>query len=167
MKTYIQKSLFIGMFALVSVVFPQVLFAQADQDIVAIESTLSTEFQVVKEKTKMQKNRIMAIIEKWRKDQAEMWSSIKAEKQEQVAARDNAMDQGLLDRTNRVLEGEQVSLVQDSFEDFDGNIFLLKLYIAALSIFVAIFNQPVVFYTIGVVLGLGLISRIYRFIFKS
>jgi hypothetical protein len=72
------------------------------------------------------------------------------------------MDQGLVDRTNRVLEGEQASVVQGSVKDFDGNIFLLKIYIAAISLFVLIFSYPIVFYAVVIFLILAIAHRIYE-----
>jgi len=101
-------------------------------------------------------------VDTWRKGQETTWRALKAEKQEEIKARDNKMDQGLKDRENKVLEGEQASIVQDSVKDFDWHIFLLKIYVAALTVFVFIFAYPVAFYGVIIVIVLSILRRLYQ-----
>lgn len=116
----------------------------------------------VQTSTKAFGNSIFQKVDTWRAGQEKAWSALKLEKQEEVKVRDEKMDQGLVDRTNRVLEGEQASVVQGSVKDFDGNIFLLKIYIAAISLFVLIFSYPIVFYAVIIFLTLTIVHRIYQ-----
>jgi hypothetical protein len=132
--------------------------------------TLSTESsddkkinpEEIKDSAKKISSSIFQKIDSWRANQSNIWSALKLEKQEEVKIRDAKMDQGLIDRTNRVLEGEQASVVQGSVKDFDANIFLLKIYIAIISLFVLIFSYPVVFYAVVILLILVVVHRIYE-----
>jgi hypothetical protein len=101
-------------------------------------------------------------VDTWRKGQETTWRALKTEKQEEVKARDAKMDQGLKDRENKVLEGEQASIVQGSVKDFDWHIFLIKIYIAALTVFVFIFAYPIAFYGVIIVIVFSILRRLYQ-----
>lgn len=101
-------------------------------------------------------------VDTWRKGQETTWRALKTEKQGEVKIRDAKMDQGLKDRENKVLEGEQASIVQGSVKDFDWHIFLLKIYIAALTVFVFIFAYPIAFYGVIIVIVFAILRRLYQ-----
>lgn len=103
-------------------------------------------------------------IDAWRISQNETWKAIKTEKELQIAQGQQQLDDNRDNRVDRVLNEEQVSLVNNSGQDIQktGNVFLLKLYVALLSVFVIIFSYPLVFYTIIVFLIVSITSSLFN-----
>jgi len=102
-------------------------------------------------------------IDAWRIHQESIWRAMKTEKETQIEERTTAMYDKVDNRVDRVLEGEQASLVQGAGDDFDGSIFLLKLYTAVLAVFVIVFSSKLLFF--GIV-GLVLFSFVYKLVVR-
>lgn len=107
-------------------------------------------------------NKIYTAVDAWRAGQETSWRALRTSKQDEITTRNSAMDAGIQNRVDKVLAGEQASIVQGSVKDFDWHIFLLKLYVAALTVFVFIFAYPIAFYGIAIVVILLIIRQIYQ-----
>jgi hypothetical protein len=172
MKNKISFSQIITISAIITLISVHAVFAETKKPAVTTTAVTTSQTESsddkkinpdeIKDSAKTFGNSVFQKIDTWRAGQAQTWAALKTEKQEEVKIRDAKMDQGLVDRTNRVLEGEQASVVQGSVKDFDGNIFLLKIYIAAISLFVLIFSYPIVFYAVVIFLILAIAHRIYE-----
>lgn len=103
-------------------------------------------------------------IDAWRVQQATIWTAIKTEKETEITVRTQTVNDHRDDRVNRILNEEQITLFNGAGEDLkgDGNIFLLRLYAFALSIFVIIFTTPVIFYGIIIIVLLSIVHKIFQ-----
>lgn len=103
-------------------------------------------------------------IDAWRISQNQTWKAIKTEKELQITQGQQQLDDNRDNRVDRVLNEEQVSLVNNSGKDIEetGNVFLLKLYVALLSVFGIIFSYPLVFYTIITFLIISIVSSLFH-----
>lgn len=103
-------------------------------------------------------------IDTWRMSQNETWKALKIEKELQITQGEQELDQNRDNRVDKVLNEEQVSLVNNSGQDIQktGNVFLLKLYVALLSLFVIVFSYPVVFYVIIAIIIFSIISSLFN-----
>jgi hypothetical protein len=106
---------------------------------------------------------IFDTIENWRLNQEKIWRAIRTEKEQEIDARNEIMDDKIMDRSEKVLNEEQSTVVTGAGNDFDGKILLLKLYTAVLSLFVVIFSSKALFCIILVlIVGMTLSSIIGR-----
>ncbi len=107
-------------------------------------------------------------IDVWRMTQVDTWKAIKTEKELQIIEGELELDDNRNERVDRVLNEEQVSLINNSGQDFEktGNVFLLKLYTALLGIFVFVFSTPVFFYGIILFIIIIIINKIFNQLFN-
>jgi hypothetical protein len=133
------------------------------------ESTIDT--TVAKEKAKgiwaVIKAWGISVYEKinaWRLSQATIWRDIKSEKELQITSLSQTTEENRNERVENTLNGEQGTLFKGSSQDFKGtgNVFLLKLYVFALNIFLFIFTTPVIFYGIIIIGILSILNRIVQ-----
>jgi hypothetical protein len=152
----------LSIFAILSVVilFPVMsVFAQTNVD---TATKVSTTTQKVTTSVRDAAMPWYQKIDAWRVSQNETWKAIKSEKELQITQGQQQLDDNRDNRVDRVLNEEQASLVNGAGDDIGktGNVFLLKLYVALLTIFVIIFSYPLVFYTIIVFLIVSIISSL-------
>lgn len=103
-------------------------------------------------------------VDVWRASQGKIWTDIKNEKEAEVAARTQTVDENRDNRVNRILNEEQTTLFNGAGNDLkgDGNIFLLRLYTFALFIFVIIFTTPIIFYGIIILVIIAILNKIIQ-----
>lgn len=102
------------------------------------------------------------VADTWRKEQEVLWKGIQETKRAEVARRESAMDAEILSRSDKVLAEQQSTVVQGAGDDFDGSIFILKVYVFVLSIFVFIFSHAWLFYLIFGILVYNILRTIYE-----
>lgn len=105
---------------------------------------------------------IFSVVEVWRTQQETIWTGIKVNKQAEIAQREIRMDNEILGRSEKVLNEQQSTVVQGAGDDFDGSIFLLKIYVFVLSIFVFIFTHSWLFYIIAIIIVYNILRTIYE-----
>ncbi len=107
-------------------------------------------------------------VDAWRLTQRDVWEAIKSEKELQITEEKLVLNENRENRTDRVLNGEQVSIVNASGQDFEktGNVFLMKLYTALLTIFVIIFSSPIIFYGIILFFVLVFLNKLFVKLFR-
>lgn len=127
----------------------------------ATESPLEEKIAPVLEPVKIFFINLYTTIDNWRVRQGDIWKSLKSEKEEQIAERSQAMDDQILERSEKVLREEQNTVVQGAGDDFDGSIFLLKLYVFVLGVFVIIFTYAWLFYLIFGFIVFNILRTLY------
>jgi hypothetical protein len=82
----------------------------------------------------------------------------------QITSLSQTTEENRNERVENTLNGEQGTLFKGSSQDFKGtgNVFLLKLYVFALNIFLFIFTTPVIFYGIIIIGILSILNRIVQ-----
>jgi hypothetical protein len=103
-----------------------------------------------------------SVVESWRTQQQNIWTGIKTNKRAEIAQREIRMDAEILGRSEKVLNEEQSTVVTGAGDDFDGSIFLLKIYVFVLSIFVFIFTYAWLFYIIAGIIVFNILRTIYE-----
>jgi hypothetical protein len=106
--------------------------------------------------------RIFLVVDVWRTQQQTIWVGIQDDKKAEIAQREIRMDNEILGRSEKVLNEEQSTVVQGAGDDFDGSIFLLKIYVFVLSVFVFIFTHAWMFYTIALLIIINIFRTIYE-----
>lgn len=103
-------------------------------------------------------------VDAWRLSQAGIWRDIKSEKELQITSLSQTTEENRNERVENTLNGEQGTLFKGSSQDFKGtgNVFLLKLYVIALNIFLFIFTTPVIFYGIIIIAMLSVLNKIIQ-----
>lgn len=101
-------------------------------------------------------------VDAFREEQEGIWKNVQIKKQAEVALRQEAMDAEILSRSDNVLAEQQTTVIQGMGDDFDASIFLLKLYVFVLSVFVYIFSTPWLFYLVFGILIYNIIRTIYE-----
>lgn len=103
-------------------------------------------------------------IDAWRLSQAGIWRDIKSEKELQITSLSQTTEENRNERVDNVLNGDQGTLFKGSSQDFKGtgNVFLLKLYVIALNIFLFIFTTPVIFYGIIIIAMLSVLNKVIQ-----
>ena len=104
----------------------------------------------------------LATADAFRQEQESIWKNIQVKKQAEVAARQEAMDAEILSRSDKVLAEQQTTVIQGMGDDFDASIFLLKVYVFVLSVFVYIFSTPWLFYLVFGILIYNILRTIYE-----
>lgn len=103
-------------------------------------------------------------IDAWRLSQAGIWRDIKSEKELQITSLSQITEENRNERVDNVLNGDQGTLFKGSSQDFkgSGNVFLLKLYVLALNIFLFIFTTPVIFFGIILIGVLAILNKVIQ-----
>ncbi len=151
------------------IIVPFISFAQSST--ISVSSTLdaSSSAPLINETKKSPMdgvvlffNRMITVTDTWRSEQEIIWKNVQEQKEKEVALREEKMDAEILSRSDQVLAEQQTTVIQGMGDDFDGSIFLLKVYIFVLSVFVYIFSTPWLFYLVFGILIYNILRTIYE-----